>query len=61
MENVIKNTIGEINAEIEKLHHRLNEEGEGISEYRQTQIDSKLDAYYNCKQIIERLWKEQKL
>jgi len=51
----------EIEEQIERLYHRLNEEGEGISEYRQTQIDSKLDAYINCKQIIERLWKNKSI
>ena len=59
LQDVIFETISEIDEQIEKLNHRLNEEGEGISEYRQTQIDSKLDAYYNTKQIIERLFKTQ--
>jgi hypothetical protein len=61
MENLIKDIVSEIDEQIEKLYHRLNEEGEGISEYRQTQIDSRLDAYYNCKQIIERLWKNKSI
>jgi hypothetical protein len=36
MENLIKDILSEVDEQIEKLHHRLNEEGEGISEYRQT-------------------------
>lgn len=55
--DVMFKSLSQIDEQIEKLHHRLNEEGEGISEYRQTQIDSKLDAYYNCKQIIEQCYK----
>jgi len=56
---IINDILKEIEENIERLYHRLNEEGNSISEYRQTQIDSKLDAYINCKQIIERLCKKK--